>query len=271
MQFWTVGRAADSSVIGGPDSPKNPGGPYPYIGATDEPLKNRYSLGQETKGEVVSPRALTHEEILEFIELFGQAAHNAVHRAGFDGIEFHAAGGYLADQFLQDVSKTRTDQWGGSIENRSRFILESLKKIASVIGEERLGLKLTPFSTYQDMGMKHVQPTFAYLISRVREAYPRFAFLHVVEPRIAGVEERTVLRGESNDFLRAIWKGPGSEKNGSVYLSDGGYTMDNAFEDAEKGDLIVFGRYFTSNVSLLHPSLWLTLIINIDWPFSMTA
>lgn len=97
--------------------------------------------------------------------------------------------------------------------------------------------------------MQHVQPTFAYLVSLLREAYPKFAWLHVVEPGIAVLVEREVSEGESNDFLRAIWKGPDSEKNGSVYISAGGYEPESALKAAEeKGDLIAFGRYYISNV-----------------------
>lgn len=198
-----------------------------------------------------APRPLTHEEILEYIELFGQAAFNAVHRAGFDGVEVHAAHGYLIDQFTQDVSNQRSDQWGGSIENRTRFALEVIKKVTGVVGEERTGLRISPFSTFQGMHMEHPQPTFAYLVSRVREAYPRFSYLHVPEPRVAGILDRQPITGESNDFLRAIWKGPDSERNGSVYIAAGGFSAGNAIEVAEQtGDLIAFGRYYISNVRL---------------------
>ena len=102
-----------------------------------------------------------------------------------------------------------------------------------------------------DMHMEHPQPTFAYLVALMREQYPKFSYLHVVEPRAAGSRDRTPLAGESNDFLRVIWKSPDSEKNGSVYLSAGGYAPDTALADAEKNeDLIVFGRHFIPNVSL---------------------
>lgn len=96
-----------------------------------------------------APRPLTHEEILECIELFGEAARNAVLRAGFDGVEVHAAHGYLIDQFLHDTSNKRTDQWGGSIEGRTRFALEVVKKVVSIVGEERTGIRLSPFNTLQ--------------------------------------------------------------------------------------------------------------------------
>ncbi|KAL5532355.1 hypothetical protein ACEPAF_5925 [Sanghuangporus sanghuang] len=243
MQLWQLGRTANPEILAQPDSPKNPGGPYPFVSSSDIPISERK--------DGPAPRPLTHEEILEYVELFGRAAHNAVHRAGFDGVEIHGAHGYLVDQFLQDIANKRTDQWGGNIENRSRFALEVIKKIVDAVGEERTAIRLSPFNTVEGMRMDHPQPTFAYLVSRIREAYPRFAYLHVVEPRVAGNSEREVLAGESNDFLRAIWKSPDSEKNGSVYLSAGGYTPEDAVKDAEeKGDLIVFGRYYISNPDL---------------------
>ena len=89
----------------------------------------------------------------------------------------------------------------------------------------------------------------------LREAYPRLAYLHVVEPRISVTFERTVPDGESNDFLRAIWKSPNSEKNGSVFISAGGYKADDALRACEEtGDLIAFGRFYISNVSVLFDS-----------------
>ena len=100
--------------------------------------------------------------------------------------------------------------------------------------------------------MKHPQPQFAFFVSRLRGLYPHLSYLHVVEPRVSNFDERKVLAWESNDFLRAIWKGPDSEENKSVYLSAGGYEPQNAVDDAEaKGDLIVFGRHYISNVSSL--------------------
>ncbi|KAL5483540.1 hypothetical protein ACEPAI_8772 [Sanghuangporus weigelae] len=205
LQLWQLGRTAKPEILALPDCPRNPGGPYSLV-SSDVPLPD--------KKDASKPRPLTHEEILEYIELFGKAAHNAVHRAGFDGVEI-------------------------------------AKKVVSIVGEERAGIRPSPFNTLQVERMRHIQRNYAYLVSRIREDYPRFAFLHVVEPRIAGVSEREVLVGESNDFLRAIWKGPDSEKNGSVYLSAGGYTAESALKDAEElGDLIVFGRYYISNPDL---------------------
>lgn len=141
MQIWAMGRAALHEIISQPDSPKNPGGPYQVVSASDIPLS--------TYDQSIKPHALTHDEVLEYVDLHGQAAYNAVHRAGFDGVEIHCAHGYLVEQFLDDVSNKRADQWGGSIENRIRFALEITKKVVSVVGEERTGIRLSPFSTFQ--------------------------------------------------------------------------------------------------------------------------
>lgn len=141
VQLWALGRSAQTLVLNQPDSLKNPGGPYPYVSASDIPLSVR--------DDNTRPRPLSHEEILEYIDLYGQAAYNAVHRAGFDGVEIHGAHGYLIDQFTQENSNKRIDQWGGSNENRIRFALEVTKKVVSVVGEERTGIRLSPFSTFQ--------------------------------------------------------------------------------------------------------------------------
>ena len=90
-------------------------------------------------------------EIQEYVQMYATAASNAVSIAGFDGVEIHGANGYLVDQFTQDVSNKRTDMWGGSMENRCRFALEVIKKVVSVVGEERTAIRLSPFAQFQDM------------------------------------------------------------------------------------------------------------------------
>lgn len=93
-------------------------------------------------------------------------------------------------------------------------------------------------------------PTYAYFVAQIRQLYPRFAYIHVIEPRVSGQDDREAGPGESNDFLRAIWNVPGSRENGSVYISAGGYTRPLALKFAEeKGDLTAFGRRFIPNVS----------------------
>lgn len=262
MQLWALGRAADSNIITAPDSISNPGGPYPYVSASDVQLS----------GRPIPPRALSDAEILEYVELYTQAAKNAVLGAGFDGVEVHGAHGYLLDQFIQDVTNKRTDDWGGSIDKRSRFPLQVLKSVIDAVGEERTAIRLSLFSTFQgtlsvlclffativacltsfflDMRMDDPYPTFTYLVTQIRQLYPRFAYLHVVEPRVAAGMDREPLPGESNDFIRAIWTVPGSKENGSVLMSAGAYNRQLALQVAEeKDELIAFGRPFIPNVS----------------------
>ena len=95
------------------------------------------------------PRALTVEEIREYVQLFASAARNAVLGAGFDGVEIHAANGYLPDQFLQTVTNARTDSYGGSVENRVRFVLEITEAVVNAVGANKVGIRLSPWSTFQ--------------------------------------------------------------------------------------------------------------------------
>lgn len=96
-----------------------------------------------------TPRALTVPEIKEYIQLYVQAASNAVHGAGFDGVEVHTANGFLLDQFLQDTSNQRTDEYGGSVENRSRLVLEIVDAVTKAVGVKKTGIRLSPWNKYQ--------------------------------------------------------------------------------------------------------------------------
>ncbi|KAF8890831.1 hypothetical protein CPB84DRAFT_1784626 [Gymnopilus junonius] len=141
-------------------------------------------------------------------------------------VEVHCANGYLIDLFLQDLGNQRTDEYGGSVEARSKFPLQVIDAIVKAIGEERTGLRISPFSTFQGMKMKDPVPQFTHFIKSLVTAYPDMAYLHTVEPD-NGVTT------ESSDFL------PGS------------FTMQSAVERAEAtGDLIAFGRWYISNPDL---------------------
>jgi NADPH2 dehydrogenase len=226
---------------------------YPYIGAGDIPLEGRSER----------PRPLTREEIREYTELFATAARNAVERAGFDGVEIHGANGYLVDQFMQTNTNNRTDEYGGSIENRIRFPLEVIDAVTKAVGEKRTAIKISPWSRYQgdidfDISMLHTKlsilsdmrmpdpvPTFKELAIKIRERHPEFVYLHVVEPRIAADRDQDILAGEveNNDEIREAW-------GDRPFLSAGGYDLAGATSTAEsKGGLIVFGRHFLANVS----------------------
>lgn len=111
----------------------------PYVSASDVQLT----------GYPNPPRPLTKNEVQEYIQLYATAASNAVHKAGFDGIEIHAGNGYLPDQFLQDVSNNRTDEYGGNIENRARFSLEIAEAVIKEVGANKTGIRLSPWGLYQ--------------------------------------------------------------------------------------------------------------------------
>lgn len=131
LQLWNLGRAGVPEVLAAEDPP------CPYVSASSIPLK----------GRSVSPRALTVPEIHEYLEIYATAASNAM-RAGFDGVEIHSANGYLVDQFLQDVSNHRTDEYGGSIENRARFALEIVEAVVKTIGAEKTSIRFSPWGWY---------------------------------------------------------------------------------------------------------------------------
>ncbi|KAK0447217.1 hypothetical protein EV421DRAFT_1929079 [Armillaria borealis] len=191
-----------------------------------------------------TPRSLTLDEIKEYPQLFVRAAFDAVHKAGIDGIEVHGANGYLIDQFLHDVSNQRTDEYGGSIKNRVRFGLEVLDAVVKAIGPRCTGIRVSPWSTAQDMGMQDPVPTFSYFVSEIKRRHPDLAYLHVVEPRVAVDRPRKASALESNDFIRHIWAP-------KPLISAGGYTRESAMQTADrKGDIIAFGRYFISNPDL---------------------
>ncbi|KAI0078452.1 NADH:flavin oxidoreductase/NADH oxidase [Panus rudis PR-1116 ss-1] len=244
-QLWAHGRAADPEVL------KKHG--FPYVAPSDIPLLERAGAPPIKPEDAVKPRPMTIEEIKEYVQLYATAAANAVNIAGFDGVELHGANGYLIDQFLQDVSNTRTDEYGGSIENRARFALEVIDAVVKAVGAKKIAIRLSPWGKIQDMGMADPVPTFSYLVKQIAEKYPDFAYIHVVEPRVNGIFDRDeVAEHESNDFLRDIWAP-------RPFISAGGYNRQLALDVAEKkGDLIAFGRLFIAN-----PDLPLRLKLNI--------
>jgi N-ethylmaleimide reductase len=193
----------------------------------------------------VSPaREVTAAEIQEIVEDFRKAAERAL-AAGLDGVEIHSANGYLLDQFLQDGSNRRTDEYGGSVENRARFLIEVTEAVASVWGAGRVGVRIGPSGTFNEMSDSNPEALFGY----VAEQLNRFdlAYLHVIEPRIAGDVTKENAENDgvvASKFLRQIYKG--------TILAAGGFQGDSAEEILAKGDadLVAIGRMFTSNPDL---------------------
>jgi NADPH2 dehydrogenase len=130
-QLWALGRVADAKIL-------ERDGNYPYVS----------SYPMQLKGHDEVPRALTLPEIKEYVQDYAVAAKNAI-AAGFDGVEIHGANGNLVDQFLQNVVNKRTDEYGGSVENRSRFGLEVVEAVVAAVGQDRTAIRLSPWNTKQ--------------------------------------------------------------------------------------------------------------------------
>jgi N-ethylmaleimide reductase len=191
----------------------------------------------------VSPhRALGIEEIPFLVESFRRGAERAKD-AGFDGIELHNANGYLADTFLQDGTNCRTDTYGGSIKNRSRFSLELVEALISVWGPSRVAVRISPSGQWGAISDSDPEATFRYFVDRLN-AYD-LAYLHIIEPRVRGVE--TLHEGQppvAAATLRQVY-------TGSI-IAAGGFNREGAEAILQHGDAdaVAFGRNFTSNPDL---------------------
>ena len=232
LQLWHAGRVAHPDLLEAGDIPVAPSA-----------IAADY-LADLPNGQFphVTPRELKLEEIPAIIEQFRQGAKNAL-EAGFDGVEIHAGNGYLPDEFLQDNSNHRTDEYGGSIENRARFLLEITQAAIDGYGKERVGVRLSPSSAFNDMHDSNPVATFSYLAEQLNRL--EIAYLHVVEPRIKGnvtIEDDGT--GLGAKFFRPIFKG--------TIISAGGYTRDTGeeFIKDNNADFIAYGRLFISNPDL---------------------
>ncbi|KAI4868383.1 FMN-linked oxidoreductase [Hypoxylon rubiginosum] len=226
LQLWALGRVANPEVI------KTDG--FDIRSASSIP----YDEGKPT------PRPLTVDEIKSFVADYAQAARNAV-EAGFDGVEIHGANGYLIDQFIQDVSNQRQDQYGGNIENRARFALEVASAVVSAIGADKVGIRLSPWSVFQGMRMDDPIPQFTYVIKELKKL--KLSYLHLVQSWIEGNEDVEAV--DQITFAVDAWD------NTSPVLIAGGFKPDTArkFVDEEFKDrdiAVVFGRHFISTPDL---------------------
>ncbi len=225
LQVMAMGRAAD------PDESEKEG--FTIVGASAIPLH---------EGATV-PQIMTIEDIKSLIGQFGQAAKNAV-AAGFDGIELLAANGMLVEQFIHDSTNHREDDYGGSIEKRSRLTLEILQTMADAIGAERVAVRFSPFSKYANQGMKEPIAQYSDIIRKVNGL--KLAYLHLIESRVKGSEDVTGF--DKLDFAYRLFDGP--------ILINGGYTtvlarkhVDEAFPEKDIG--VSFGRSFIANPDLV--------------------
>ncbi|RAL06948.1 alkene reductase [Aspergillus homomorphus CBS 101889] len=236
VQLFGMGRAADT------------------VTATSEGIEivgpSAIPIPSDENPSAPMPRAMSLAEIKQTVQDFAVAAENA-RAAGFDGVEIHAANGYLLDQFLQDTSNQRNDEYGGSVENRSRLVVEVLQAVIVRIGADRVGLRLSPWSRFQGMRMENPVSQFVDIIERAREL--GLAYLSLVETRVFGAwmyeggsaEEEEM---ETLDFAFERWNGP--------LLVAGGYRLETAQELVDqrypqKDIVVLFGRHFISNPDLV--------------------
>jgi N-ethylmaleimide reductase len=186
------------------------------------------------------PSEMTEVDIQQTIAEFAQAAKNAI-EAGFDGIELHAANGYLIDQFLNTASNQRTDHWGGSIENRIRFAVEIAKATAAAIGAEHIGMRISPYGVFNGMAPDaQMDVLYEALIAELNRI--GLVYIHIVDHSAMGAPEVSpTLKAK----IRAEFKGS--------YILSGGYDLARANADlaANRGDLVAFGRPYISNPDLV--------------------
>lgn len=234
-QLWHAGRTTHAAITGN----------EPVTASVNPDYWSDPHVLVVTPDGFVQPsphRALEQEEIVAIIDQYRAAAGNAK-RAGFDGIEIMAANGHLIDQFLQDNSNKRTDRYGGSLENRTRLLLEVVEAAISVWGSDRVGVRIAPSGTYNHMADSNPRELFRY----VAAALDKFglAYLHIIEPRVRGGE--VIAEGQEPTAARELGKiflGP--------IIAAGGFEPDTAEMAIANGDadLVAFGRRFISNPDL---------------------
>lgn len=235
-QLWHTGRSSHADLTGGA-APVSASVNSDYWQDTDHLVSTPQGWVQPSPH-----RALTIHEIAGIVEDYRRAAQRA-QDAGFEGVEVHGANGYLVDQFLQDGSNQRTDEYGGSIENRVRFLLEVVAALTSVWGRDRVAVRIGPSGTWNGMSDSDPEALFSYLASQLNQF--GLAYLHIIEPRVKG---NIVLQdGQApvaSQRLRRIFQGK--------IVAAGGFEPDTAEAIVEKGDAdaVTFGRHFLSNPDL---------------------
>lgn len=243
LQLWNLGRQSSPATLAAKG--------LPFVSASDVYMDEATEKEAKESGNLL--RGLTVDEIKEHIAAYVQAAKNAI-KAGADGIEIHNGNGYLLNQFIDPKSNKRTDQYGGSIENRARFTLEVIDAIAEAIGAEKVAIRFSPFGTFGNMSGAEdptLLATYAYIYGELEKrkiAGKEIAHIHIVEPRATSffLEIEDVVNKASNDVIYSIWSG--------TVIKAGSYALnpEAAIEDAKKPrTLLAYGRFFISNPDLV--------------------
>jgi N-ethylmaleimide reductase len=230
LQLWHVGR------ISHPDL--QPGGVLPVAPSAIRPVGQVYT-GQAMK-DYVTPRALELAEIPALVASYARAARNAV-AAGFDGVEVHAGNGYLLDQFLRSSTNRRSDAYGGSKENRARLLLEVMEAVCAEIGSDRVGVRLSPVTPFNDISDDDPQATFDYVVTQLNPL--ELAFLDVLQGTGGAPKEEWI--PFDYDRLRALYAGNLIRNNGYDFATA------QAAVSSGAADAIAFGRLLLANPDLV--------------------
>ncbi|KFK43972.1 hypothetical protein AALP_AA1G198200 [Arabis alpina] len=225
-QIWHGGRVFNQD---------QPNGVVP-ISSSDKPLMCKNIYG----GQFTPPRRLRTDEIPAIVNDFRVAARNAM-EAGFDGVEIHGAHGYLIDQFLKDKVNDRSDQYGGSLENRCRFALDIVEAVVDEIGSDRVGIRFSPFADYMESGDSNPEALGLYLVQALNTH--GILYCHMVEPRMKTLGEIFECT-ESLTPMRNAFKG--------TFIVAGGYSREDGNKAVVEGrtDLVAYGRTFIANPDL---------------------
>jgi N-ethylmaleimide reductase len=239
LQLWHVGRISHPAL-----QPDNMLPVAPSAIKADAMAFIENDEGQGENVPCIKPRALDNEEMPYIVRQYERGAKNAI-RAGFDGIEVHGANGYLIDQFIETKSNRRSDNYGGSVENRSRLLMQVIEVVSGIFGPERVGVRLSPMGTFNDMGDEHPELTFGHIAEKLNDF--KLAYLHVINPAAAALEKRVPPPPQAMkmvDIMRNKYRG--------LLMLAGGFDHDTAEEWLEQGkaDLIAFGRKFLANPDL---------------------
>ncbi len=243
-QLWHVGRISHHLL--------QPDGQPPVAPSAIAAKTKTYLIDDVTgQGKFVPtsmPRALRQEELPGIVQDFAVAAREAVQSAGFDGVELHAANGYLLDQFLKTGANQRQDDYGGSIENRARLTLECARAVVDAVGRGKVGIRISPVTPANDIEDADPQPLFEYLMQQL--APLGLAYVHVIEGQTGGDRE---LAERPFDYLalKSSYRQAGGK---GAWMVNNGYDAALASQAVESGyaDAVAFGKAFISNPDLVH-------------------
>lgn len=227
LQLWHVGRISHPSLL--------PNHVLPVAPSAIKPAGQLYTY--DGMVDFVEPRALEASELPALVADYAHATQCALD-AGFDGVEIHAANGYLLDQFLRDSTNKRTDNYGGSFENRTRLLIDVIKAVVAVAGSDQVGIRLSPVNPFNDISDSNPQALFNYVVTELNQF--NLAYLHVIEGDVGG-------KAQAFDFvaLRKLFK--------NAYMANLGYdkARGNAAIASGHADVIAYGVPFIANPDLV--------------------